>query len=59
MGLGILLYDGGKEAYGGFYLVGCYVQNHSFAAAAAQTVLVENISLRVTKLIPIDTNAVT
>ena len=53
MGLGIVLYDGEKEAYGGFYLNECYIQNHSFAAAAAQTVLVENISIRVTDLSPL------
>lgn len=52
-GLGFLIYDMEQDAYGGFYLEDCYIQTHAFNVAAQQTVLVENVSVRASSLVPI------
>lgn len=53
-GLGFFLFDMEQDAYGGFYLEDCYIQTHSFSISAQQTVLVENVSIRSSNLIPLD-----
>lgn len=58
LGLGFIMYDGEQQAYGGFYLEGCYVQTHQFNVSSQQTLLVENISLRATALRPIDPSTI-
>ncbi len=52
-GLGFFLRDMEDDAYGGFYLNNCFVQNHTFGLSAQQTVLVENVAIRCSKLEPI------
>ncbi len=54
IGLGFAFYDTSGDAYGGFYLEGCFIQAHSLSLAAQQTILVENISLRATALSPLE-----
>ena len=58
MGLGFVLYDGNQQAYGGFYLEGCYVQSHQFNVSSQQTILVENVSLRCTDLRPLAASSI-
>lgn len=52
-GLGLVMFDSENEPYGGFFLEKCFIQSHSFSVAAAQTVLMENVSVRCGNLIPI------
>ncbi len=54
MGLGFILYDGEKQAYGGFYLEDVYIQTHNLSIASQQTILVENVSIRTSGLVPLD-----
>ena len=53
IGLGFILKDQENDTYGGFYLEDCYIQTHTFSVAGQQTVLVENIGLRATRVVPI------
>ncbi len=53
LGLGFVLYDMQREAYGGFYLEECYIQNHRFSVSSQQTVLMEDVGIRCTALRPI------
>ena len=58
MGLAFILEDmdndeAGTSRYGGFYLENCRIQSHQFSVASQQTILLENIGLRTSKLIPI------
>lgn len=57
LGLGFILYDGEKQAYGGFYLEDVYIQTHNLSIASQQTVLVENVSLRTSGLVPLNVSA--
>lgn len=53
LGLGFVLFDMQRQAYGGFYLEECYIQNHRFSASSQQTVLMEDVGIRCTALRPI------
>lgn len=52
IGLGFIIRDSRDNAYGGFYLEECYIQTHSMTLAGQQTVLLENVGIRASALIP-------
>lgn len=52
LGLAFVYNDMTNEAYGGFYLEKCYIEQHGMTMAAQQTVLLENISIRASRLVP-------
>lgn len=54
LGLAFILHDGQNEKYGGFYLEDCYVQTHGMSLASQQTVLLENVGIRASTLVPLD-----
>ncbi len=54
MGLGFIITDSRKGTYGGFYLEDCYIQTHSMTLAGQQTVLLENVGVRASTLVPIE-----
>ena len=58
LGLGFVFYDTNQVPYGGFYMENCYVQSHQINIASQQTILVENISLRVSSLKPLDVTSI-
>jgi len=58
LGLGFIFYDTNQVPYGGFYMENCYVQSHQLNIASQQTILVENISLRVSSLKAIEVGAI-
>jgi hypothetical protein len=53
LGLGFFLRDMEGDQYGGFYLNNCYIQHHTFNIASQQTILVENVSIRCSRLEPV------
>lgn len=55
-GLGFVLYDMQQQPYGAFYLEECYIQSHTFSVSAQQTVLMENVSMRSNKILPLSVN---
>lgn len=56
LGLAFILHDGQNEKYGGFYLENCYIQTHGMSMAGQQTVLLENVGIRASNLVPLDYN---
>ena len=56
LGLAFIFHDGQDQKYGGFYLEKCYIQTHGMSMAGQQTVLLENVGLRASKLIPLNYN---
>jgi len=56
LGLAFILHDGQNKKYGGFYLEKCYIQTHGMSMAGQQTVLLENVGIRASTLIPLDYN---
>lgn len=54
MGIVMLVHDSENDRYGGAYFTECYIQSHQMTLTAAQTVVMENCSIRVTEIIPID-----
>ncbi len=52
LGLGFIIRDSRDNAYGGFYLEECYIQTHSMTLAGQQTVLLENVGIRASNLVP-------
>jgi len=57
LGLGFLMYDGEKQAYGGLYCENTYITSHSLSVASAQTIIAESVGLRITNLRPISLTA--
>ncbi|MBC8436891.1 hypothetical protein H8D85_01055 [bacterium] len=53
VGLAFVMRDMKQDAYEGFFLEECWIQGHQFSMAAQQTVLLENVSMRATGVIPI------
>ena len=53
LGLAFIMKDKDGENYGGFYLENCYVQTHSISLAGQQTVLIENVGMRCSRVVPI------
>ena len=54
LGLGVVLYDNESEPYGGFYLEECYINGHNMSLASQSVVIMENVSLFATNLVPLD-----
>ena len=54
LGLAFILHDGQNQKYGGFYLENCYIQTHGMSMAGQQTVLLENVGIRASNLVPLD-----
>lgn len=54
LGIGVVLYDNTAEPYGGFYLEECYINGHNMSLASQSVVIMENVSLFATSLVPID-----
>jgi len=54
IGLGVVLYDNESEAYGGFYLEECYINGHNMSLASQSVVIMENVSLFATNIIPLN-----
>lgn len=54
LGLAFMLNDMEDENYGGFYLENCYIQSHQISVAGQQTILVENVGIRCSRVVPID-----
>ena len=54
LGLAFIFHDGQNQKYGGFYLENCYIQTHGMSMAGQQTVLLENVGIRASSLIPLD-----
>lgn len=54
LGLGVVLYDNEAEPYGGFYLEECYINGHNMSLASQSIVIMENVSLFATNLVPLD-----
>jgi len=54
LGLAFFLNDMEDENYGGFYLENCYIQSHQLSIAGQQTILVENVGIRCSRVVPIN-----
>lgn len=54
MGIALLLHDAEDEPFGGTYLENCLVQAHNLTLSSGQTVVAENVAIRVGKVVPID-----
>jgi hypothetical protein len=54
LGLGVVLYDNESEPYGGFYLEECYINGHNMSLASQSVVIMENVSLFATNLVPLN-----
>jgi hypothetical protein len=54
LGLAFLLNDMDDNRYGGFYLENCFIQQHTLNVASQQTVLFENVSIRCSRLVPLN-----
>ena len=53
MGIALLFHDAEDDIYGGSYLENCLFQAHNLTLASGQTVVAENVALRVGKVVPI------
>ena len=53
--IGLLLYmqDTEKEDYAASYLENCFIQSHQMSVSAQQTLIMENVQVRSSKIIPI------
>jgi len=58
LGIGFVLHDMENDPYGGFYLENCYFQTHSFSLAGQQTVLLENVGIRASGMVPLNVGPV-
>ncbi len=56
IGLGFMLNDMENQKYGGFYLENCLIQSHQLSLAGQQTILVENVGIRCSRVVPLDRN---
>jgi len=56
LGLGFVFLDTESEFYGGVYLEKCYIASYNIGISAQQTILLENVSLRATRVRPIKLN---
>lgn len=53
-GLGVVMFDNEAEPYGGFYLEECYINGHNMSLASQSVVIMENVSLFATDIVPLD-----
>ena len=53
LGLGFIFLDTESEFYGGIYLEKCYINSYNMGISAQQTILLENVSVRATRVRPI------
>lgn len=53
--IGLLLYmqDTEKQDYSASYLENCFIQSHQMSISAQQTLIMENVQLRASKVVPI------
>ena len=56
IGLGFMLNNIENQKYGGFYLENCLIQSHQLSLAGQQTILVENVGIRCSRVVPLDRN---
>ena len=54
VGLGFMMNDMENEGYAGFYLENCLIQSHQLSLAGQQTILVENVGVRCSRVVPLD-----
>ena len=54
VGLAFMMNDMENEKYGGFYLENCLIQSHQLSLAGQQTILVENVGIRCSRVVPLD-----
>lgn len=54
MGLGFIFMDTESDFYGGIYLEECYIQSYNMGISAQQTILLENVQVRATRITPIE-----
>lgn len=54
LGFGFVMYNMSGIPYGGLYLEMCYIQGHSIGISSTATVLAENVSIRATRVRPIN-----
>lgn len=52
LGLALAIRTQEDETYGGVYFTYCYIQSHNFTVAAAQTVVMENVTIRCSEVLP-------
>ena len=52
MGLAFVFKDMEADNYAGVYLENCYIQTHSLSMSGQQTVLLENVGIRATTVVP-------
>ena len=53
IGIALVIQDSEGDDYGGAYFKDCYIQSHNFTVAAAQTVVMENATIRCSEVDPI------
>ena len=53
MGLGFIFMDTQSDFYGGMYLERCYIQSYNMGISAQQTIILENVQVRASKIRPI------
>lgn len=53
LGLGFIFLDTESDFYGGIYLEKCYIASYNVGISAQQTILLENVVIRVTRVRPI------
>ena len=51
-----MLNDMENQKYGGLYLENCLIQSHQLSLAGQQTILVENVGIRCSRVVPLDRN---
>ena len=56
LGLGFVFLDTESEFYGGIYLEKCYIVSYNIGISAQQTILLENVQMRATRVRPISLN---
>lgn len=57
IGIALLVHDMENDVYGGAYMENCHISSHNLSLASGQTVVAENIALRIGKVRPISLNA--
>jgi hypothetical protein len=53
LGLGFIFLDTESEFYGGIYLEKCYIASYNIGISAQQTILLENVAIRATRVRPV------
>lgn len=53
MGLGFIFLDTESDFYGGLYLEKCFIASYNIGISAQQTILLENVQIRATRIRPV------